>query len=547
LPVSAARLQNADAVIVCAECGSDNEALAEQCRVCGTVLDNAAARALLGQQVLGTYQLLDIVGKGGMSVVYKARHRITEQVVALKILPAELAVHSDIKARFIEEAKALARLEHPNIVRLYNFGEDRGRFVLAMQFVLGTTFERKIFAAGKLAWREAVDVARQVLAALDYAHAQGIVHRDIKPSNILVRDDGSAMVMDFGIAKMAEGSARLTATGQTMGTVRYMSPEQVRGQVVDHRSDLYSVGATLYEALVGETPFDGTTHFEIMMKHLNETAPSILGQGVAAPPALDQLVRRALAKDPADRYQKASDFLGDLDRVLETAGPAPTVPAAAPPEPVSAPTPSVGAAPRRRRPAAWMALAALVSVAAAVVLVATWSARRHGTSQKGDAGAEAWPTPQLVPGITPVVDQRFDAPELVRVIAPRAVDAAELARAYVAARGRFAAWAEARHGATAVIRPLNLVVAPPDVLCAAVARYTPSAAPADCATKPPRFLHVPRSDTLYVLDDERLETVNLPEGASQHLCTNTPALLEKRCMRSLLPPYWDEIERAPSP
>ncbi len=210
-------------MIVCADCGVDNPIAAESCLGCGAGLDNAAARAMLGQQVLGVYKILDIVGKGGMSVVYKAQHRITHQIVALKILPAELALHDEIKARFIEEARALAKVEHPNIVRLYNFGEEGGRFVLAMQYVEGTTFERKIFAAGKLPWREAVDVARQVLAALEAAHANGIIHRDVKPSNVLVRPDGSAMVMDFGIAKMAEGSSRLTATGTRRSWARRRS------------------------------------------------------------------------------------------------------------------------------------------------------------------------------------------------------------------------------------------------------------------------------------------------------------------------------------
>src|SRR5262249_7587192 len=314
LPGVGSELHNA-AVIVCADCGVENAIAAERCVGCNAALDNASARALVGQLVLGVYRILDVVGKGGMSVVYKAQHRMTHQIVALKILPAELAILDDIKARFIEEARALAKVEHPNIVRLYNFGEEGGRFVLAMQFIEGTTFERKIFAAGKLPWREAVGIARQVLLALQAAHGVGIIHRDIKPSNVLVRGDGSAMVMDFGIAKMAEGSSRLTATGQTMGTVRYMSPEQVRGQVVDHRSDLYSVGATLYEAITGETPFDGATHFEIMMKHLNETAKAPRARAISVPDTLEKILDRALAKEAPDRYQSATQFIADLDRL----------------------------------------------------------------------------------------------------------------------------------------------------------------------------------------------------------------------------------------
>jgi predicted Ser/Thr protein kinase len=544
LPAVASELHNAIAVIVCAECGAESPIAAERCLGCGAALDNAAARALVGQLALGIYRILDVVGKGGMSVVYKAQHRITNQIVALKILPAELAILDDIKARFIEEARALAKVEHPNIVRLYNFGEEGGRFVLAMQYVEGTTFERKIFAAGKLPWREAVAIARQVLLALQAAHGVGIIHRDIKPSNVLVRPDGSAMVMDFGIAKMAEGSARLTATGQTMGTVRYMSPEQVRGQVVDHRSDLYSVGATLYEAITGETPFDGSTHFEIMMKHLNETAKAPRARAVLVPEAVERALERALSKDVATRYQSATDFIADLDRLTGDAAVSPrpvlettTRPFSTPPGGVDALAaelePERTAAPRRRVP--WL-LAALIPIAAVALVLGL----RRGQAPP-PAEPPPWPAPQLVAGFTPTVDESFGAPELVRVLSARPVDAARLARTYVAARARFAAWASAQHGATVTVRPLNLVLATPALVCAAI----PSGAPPDCASKPPRFVHLPKASTLYVLDDDGLETINLPEGTSQHLCANTPALLEKRCMKTLLPPYWDEVERKP--
>src|SRR6187549_320676 len=214
-----------------------------------------------------------------MSVVFKGRHKMTEQEVALKILPPELAAHSQVKSRFLEEAKALAALDHGNIVHLYNFGQENGFFVLAMQFVAGQTWERMILEAKRLDWRLSCKITCDVLRALEYAHGRGVIHRDMKPSNVLVREsDGSATVMDFGIAKMTT-STKLTATGQTMGTVRYMSPEQVRGQEVDLRTDIYSLGATLYESLTGETPFDGNTHFDIMSKHLSELPrrPSLRG------------------------------------------------------------------------------------------------------------------------------------------------------------------------------------------------------------------------------------------------------------------------------
>src|SRR5690606_21672001 len=220
-------------------------------------LGPTGAHRMIGMVVLGTYELVDVLGQGGMSVVFKARHKMTEQEVALKILPPELAAHSQVKSRFLEEAKALAALDHANIVHLYNFGQENGSFVLAMQYVQGRTWERMILESQRLDWKASCRIAIDVLKALEYAHSRGVIHRDMKPSNVLVREsDGAATVMDFGIAKMTT-STELTATGQTMGTVRYMSPEQVRGQEVDLRTDIYSLGATIFESLTGDTPFDG--------------------------------------------------------------------------------------------------------------------------------------------------------------------------------------------------------------------------------------------------------------------------------------------------
>ena len=257
-----------------------------------------------------------MLGQGGMSVVYKARHKMTEQEVALKILPPELAAHSQVKSRFLEEAKALAALDHPNIVHLYNFGQENQSFVLAMQYVQGKTWERTILENKRLPWPQSVKIAIDVLKALEYAHGRGIVHRDMKPSNVLVRaHDNMATVMDFGIAKMTT-STKLTATGQTMGTVRYMSPEQVRGQEVDLRTDVYSLGATMYESLVGDTPFDGSTHFEIMTKHLSEAPKRPSTLGVEMPPVVEDALMRSLSKRAADRFESARDMRLLLEAAL---------------------------------------------------------------------------------------------------------------------------------------------------------------------------------------------------------------------------------------
>jgi len=300
----------------CPACGHDTFDIDVKCGSCGAALGASGAHRMIGSVMLGSYELVDVLGQGGMSVVFKGRHNVTEQEVALKILPPELAAHSQVKSRFLDEAKALASLDHPNIVHLYNFGQENGYFVLAMQFVSGRTWERMILSAGKLDWRASTRIAIDVLRALEYAHGRGVVHRDMKPSNVLVRDqDASATVMDFGIAKMTT-STRLTATGQTMGTVRYMSPEQVRGQEVDLRTDLYSLGATIYESLTGDTPFDGNTHFEIMTKHLSEPPKRPSAIGVDVPRDLEDAVMRCLAKRADDRFASAREMRKILEAVL---------------------------------------------------------------------------------------------------------------------------------------------------------------------------------------------------------------------------------------
>ena len=303
----------------CPQCNAEVLDIDVRCNACGTALGSTGAHRMVGETILGTYELVDVLGQGGMSVVFKARHKLTDQEVALKILPPELAAHSQVKSRFLDEAKALAALDHPNIVHLYNFGQERGSFVLAMQFIHGKTWERMILEQKRLDWRVSCRMAIDVLRALEYAHGRGVIHRDMKPSNVLVRaHDGSATVMDFGIAKMTT-SSKLTATGQTMGTVRYMSPEQVRGQEVDLRTDIYSLGATLYESLTGDTPFDGQTHFEIMTKHLSEPPKPPHTLGVEMPRIVEDALMHSLAKKTDDRFDSAREMRKVLEAALRDA------------------------------------------------------------------------------------------------------------------------------------------------------------------------------------------------------------------------------------
>ncbi len=304
----------------CPVCDGDVLDIDVKCAHCGAPLGATGAHRMLGQVMLGQYELVDVLGQGGMSVVFKGKHKLTEQEVALKILPPELAAHSHVKSRFLEEAKALAALDHPNIVHLYNFGQENGYFVLAMQYVQGRTWERIILENKRMDWRSSCKVAIEVLRALEYAHGRGVIHRDMKPSNVLVRaHDAMATVMDFGIAKMTT-STKLTATGQTMGTVRYMSPEQVRGQEVDLRTDLYSLGATLFESLTGDTPFDGNTHFEIMTKHLSELPKRPSTLGIEVPQLVEDALIKSLAKKPEDRFTDAREMRKILEEALRLGG-----------------------------------------------------------------------------------------------------------------------------------------------------------------------------------------------------------------------------------
>ncbi len=588
-------------MIACSRCGHDNDDPEIVCARCGTELDDGGARALIGETVLSVYEITDVLGRGGMSVVYRARHKMTDQRVALKILPPELAVHASLKTRFLEEAKALARLEHANIVRLYNFGEEAGRFVLAMELVEGETFEKMTMRRGPqgVPWPVVARVGAEVCKALEYAHKRGVVHRDIKPSNVLVLPDGTATVMDFGIAKMTE-STRLTATGQTMGTVRYMSPEQVRGQTVDHRSDIYSLGVALFEGLTGDTPFQGDTHFEIMSKHLNEAPPSARAQVPEVPEAMDRVILKSLAKPVGERYQSAAELQAALEACVQgipmekqtlsvsvPPPPAPLTPRAAPTVSESMRRPVTGLAsrlePAIRPPVGdaavaqtsagiargskrrlWLGLAAAVLAGSAGVIVAM---KKTGTTRaaaetppgastsaggtgKGGAASDAsamvavdWPEPMLPDGLSFDVDKRFDAPESVRVLSARKRDAMHVARTYLAARTRFMDFAEKQKvGVPVEVHPLNLAIVPQRVLCDPKL-YAPDPPPSKDKCSNLGFYYEPVTRTLFVVDDNSTEIVSIPEGAAVHLCRTTPALHQKGCGSTLLNPYFDEIER----
>jgi eukaryotic-like serine/threonine-protein kinase len=258
------------------------------------------------------YVLENLIAQGGMAAVWSARDDVLARTVAVKILHPHLASDATFLERFRREALAAARLSHPNIVAIYDTGVEETpegeRHYIVMEHCGGGTLADVMTAEGPLPPPRATAIAGVICDALSYAHDNGIVHRDIKPANVLLTDDGTIKVGDFGIAKAAEMASDVTTTGTILGTVAYLSPEHARGEEPDARSDIYSLGVMLYELLVGRTPFTGETHIATAMMHLREPPPPIRSVRAGIPRALDAAVLKALAKDPNERYQSGDEF-----------------------------------------------------------------------------------------------------------------------------------------------------------------------------------------------------------------------------------------------
>jgi len=271
------------------------------------------------QQVLsGRYRVLRKIGGGGMADVYLCEDLTLGRRVALKVLLQRFLDDPNFVERFRREAKAAAGLNQANLVSIYDWGEVDGTYFIVMEYVEGETLKELVRRQGRLGGSEAVRISLQLLAALEFAHRTGIVHRDVKPQNVMIDRDGNVKVTDFGIARA--GDSGMTEVGSILGTAQYLAPEQARGQPVDERSDLYSVGIVLYEMLTGTVPFKGDSAVTVALKHVNEMAaePAQLVPGL--PYALNQIVLKAIAKDPAQRYQTAEQFARDL-RSAQVGGP----------------------------------------------------------------------------------------------------------------------------------------------------------------------------------------------------------------------------------
>ena len=264
--------------------------------------------------VLGErYEIISRIGAGGMADVYKAQDHKLNRLVAVKVMKAEFREDTSFVAKFQKEAQAAAKLSHPNVVNVYDVGEDRGLYYIVMELIEGITLKKYIGRKGKLSVKEATSIAIQVSLGLEAAHNVGIIHRDVKPQNIIISTDGKVKLSDFGIAKAINSN---TITANVMGSVHYSSPEQVRGGFSDAKSDIYSLGITMYEMVTGRVPFDGDTTVAIAIKHLQEeiVPPSIYTPDL--PYSLEQIILKCTQKDPARRYLNIGDMIDDLKQSL---------------------------------------------------------------------------------------------------------------------------------------------------------------------------------------------------------------------------------------
>jgi serine/threonine-protein kinase len=271
---------------------------------------------VVGELIAERYELEELVGTGGMSSVYRAHDRLLERDVALKVLHEQFAADTDYVERFRREARSVAQLSHPNIVTVIDRGDEGERQFIVFEYVAGENLKSLIEREGPLPEDQAVRLTLQIARALGFAHEHGLVHRDVKPQNVLLNGDGQAKVTDFGIARSLDVKGGLTQTGTVLGTSDYIAPEQARGSRVDAQSDIYSLGAVLYELLTGEVPFPGDNFVAVAMRHINEPRPSVREHRPDVSPRLDAAIRRAMAKEPRDRFGSMNDFCAELSACL---------------------------------------------------------------------------------------------------------------------------------------------------------------------------------------------------------------------------------------
>ncbi|MFC5302018.1 serine/threonine-protein kinase [Azospira restricta] len=345
---------------------------------------------------LGRYEITGTLGRGAMGVVYRARDPLIERTVALKTVACGTLSASDaeeFEQRFFREAKSAGRLNHPNIVTIHDVGRDGELAWIAMEFLSGRSLRDRLDTGVPLSCERIVEIAAAVADGLAFAHAQGVVHRDVKPANIMVLDNGTVKLTDFGIAQIPGGG--LTMAGAVLGSPKYMSPEQVAGQKADGRSDIFSLGTVLYELLTGQPPFSGDNLHATMYQVVHKAPPPPSGCCAGLPPVFDAIVAKAMAKEPAERYQDAAELAADLRRALGAVTPTLSGEAAG----IATPSPAATMpAPLWRRPVAVAAGLALLAGAAVMALRPAPSAAPTPTpvaAPAAQAAAEPVPPPHV--------------------------------------------------------------------------------------------------------------------------------------------------------
>ncbi|HEY6584717.1 MAG TPA: protein kinase [Gaiellaceae bacterium] len=338
--------------------------------------------------IAGRYELLELVGRGGMSSVWKAHDRLLDRSVAIKVLHEHYTQDEEYVERFRREARSVAQVSHPNIVTVIDRGEDAGRQYIVFEFVDGENLKQLIEREGPLSVRDALLLALQMARALGFAHDRGLIHRDVKPQNVLLNDESQAKMTDFGIARSVDVDG-VTVTGTVLGTSEYIAPEQARGQRVDAHTDVYSLGVVLYELLTGAVPFSGESFVTVALQHVNEPPPDVLDHRPDCPPRVALLLERAMEKNPDDRptmdelVDELEACLADLDPVSEQA----TM--------IARPTATqrtMQASPRRRRRRRvgllWPIVAVLLVLAvAALAALGAMALRNDGDGSPADASS----------------------------------------------------------------------------------------------------------------------------------------------------------------
>jgi eukaryotic-like serine/threonine-protein kinase len=268
-----------------------------------------------GDVIAGRYELLELIGRGGMSSVWRSHDRLLDRVVAIKVMHEQYATDEEYVERFRREARSVAQLSHPNIVTVIDRGEDESRQYIVFEYVEGENLKQLLERTGPMPVRDAVLLGLQMARALGFAHDRGLIHRDVKPQNVLLNEDGQAKMTDFGIARSVDVEG-VTITGTVLGTSEYIAPEQARGQQVDALTDVYSLGVVLYELLTGGVPFQGESFVAVALRHVNEPVPSVLEQRPDCPPRVGLLIERAMAKRPEQRFASMDELVQELEACL---------------------------------------------------------------------------------------------------------------------------------------------------------------------------------------------------------------------------------------